>query len=268
MTRAVRYLLLVLIALPVIGSASVLGFGLIFESKAAKTRFLHDDCHKVWSHRGNTGRFPENSLEGYRDAVAAGAAGLELDIWFDEALGDFVVSHDRPYALFDGKPLRLSRVFAEFGPRTQYWLDFKNLETLAPGARGAALRRMDEITASSAVRTRVLIESPALPALAPFTQAGFFTSYWISFNENLGRLSFHREVARLRWAYLRGDFSALSMEYGIYSEALRRNFLGVPFLLFTVNDLATLDRLTGDPAVRIVLTDEPGFLRLDTACSP
>ena len=80
----------------------------LFRQAVAKSpAFPFSACQKVWGHRGLVGSGDENSLRSVGAAFAHGAVGVEIDVLYDAALDDFVVSHDRPYTLYDGKPLHL-----------------------------------------------------------------------------------------------------------------------------------------------------------------
>jgi len=48
----------------------------------------------IIAHRGASGEFPENSLLAFEQAISQGAEGIELDIQFHHASGEFVVLHD------------------------------------------------------------------------------------------------------------------------------------------------------------------------------
>jgi len=48
----------------------------------------------VIAHRGASGEFPENSLLAFEQAITQGADGIELDIQFHQASGEFLVLHD------------------------------------------------------------------------------------------------------------------------------------------------------------------------------
>ena len=48
---------------------------------------------KVFAHRGYSGKYPENTMEAFRGAFAAGADGIELDVQLSKD-GQLVIIHD------------------------------------------------------------------------------------------------------------------------------------------------------------------------------
>lgn len=49
----------------------------------------------IIAHRGASGEFPENSLLAFEQAINQNADGIELDIQFHQASGEFIILHDR-----------------------------------------------------------------------------------------------------------------------------------------------------------------------------
>jgi hypothetical protein len=90
---------------------------------------FYDGSSRVWIHRvEDRGADP---LAACRRAFDMGAAGVELDVRYDAALGEFVVSHDRPSRPGPsgaGRPLLLDEVFREVGGRGRFWVDIKDLQ--------------------------------------------------------------------------------------------------------------------------------------------
>lgn len=50
-------------------------------------------CSRFQSHRGDTRKYPANTLAAFEDAIAQGFSGVELDIWLSKD-GKAIVSHD------------------------------------------------------------------------------------------------------------------------------------------------------------------------------
>ena len=48
---------------------------------------------KVFAHRGYSGKYPENTMEAFHGAFAAGADGIELDVQLSKD-GQLVIIHD------------------------------------------------------------------------------------------------------------------------------------------------------------------------------
>lgn len=121
-----------LVTLGLLASLLALSDDLCRRAVATAPAFPFDACRKVWAHRGLAASGGENSLQSVQAAFDRGAAGVGIDILFDAALVEFVVSHARPYALFDGQPLRLETMLARHADRGFFWLDAKDLRRLSP----------------------------------------------------------------------------------------------------------------------------------------
>lgn len=71
-----------------------------------------------FAHRGGLADAPENTLEAFSKALAAGVTALESDVWLDAA-GEPVLHHGPPR----GQPLRLETLFRECGTSFDLSLD-------------------------------------------------------------------------------------------------------------------------------------------------
>lgn len=80
-----------------------------------------------FAHRGGMADAPENTLEAFSKALAAGATGLESDVWLD-AEGTPVLHHGPPH-LERETPLSLAGLFRECGTAFDLSLDMKGLGT-------------------------------------------------------------------------------------------------------------------------------------------
>jgi glycerophosphoryl diester phosphodiesterase len=76
-----------------------------------------------FAHRGGMADAPENSLEAFRTALAAGATGLESDVWLDPS-GVPVLHHGPPHKERE-VPLALADLFGECGTDFDLSLDMK-----------------------------------------------------------------------------------------------------------------------------------------------
>jgi glycerophosphoryl diester phosphodiesterase len=89
--------------------------------------------------------FEENSIESLSNAFQKGASGVELDVFYDQTLGKFVVSHDEPSDTKNGETLYLDTVFSSMGSRGFLGIDFKNLTASNTAASGTRLLELFEI---------------------------------------------------------------------------------------------------------------------------
>lgn len=222
-------------------------------------------CPEVWAHRGDSTVAPENSLAAVRDAFAAGAAGVELDVHFDVPAHVFRLSHDALPPTGSSALPGLDQVFALRGTRGHYWLDLKNLQPLSDSDVDRAIERLLELTAGSDLRDRILVESQAGWKLARFSAAGFQTSYWIQPDRELAQggdsvvwsgwkrfRAFTKWRAQLVW----GRHTGISLGHRDY-QAFGSMLPDRQVFTFTVNDGERMKELLADPRIQVVLTDNP-----------
>lgn len=220
---------------------------------------LDSGCFKVWAHRGYFNGYTQNSIASFTKAFDLGAKGTELDIFYDLITDDYIVSHDYPYNLKNGRILRLEEVFRTVGERGYFWLDFKNLRFLSRDNTEKAVARLHRLLAQFRLNEKVIVESSDPGNLSIVSKSGLYTSYWITPKEK-HPVAFWGQVYKYKIAYILGRFSAISMSYKLYGEKTGRVFSRVPVLLFTVNDKEILTALIKEENVRIVLTDKNHYL--------
>ncbi len=208
-----------------------------------------------WAHAGRVKPLQPNSIESVRAAFDRGAPGCEIDIHFDRRTRGFVVSHDFPYNLRNGRPLMLDDLFREVGDRGYFWLDFKNLGDLDGGDPGRAAERLQALLRRHSLLERSFVESSAQWQLGLLARKGILTCWRIDPQEGtlLGNLQAEYRIKH-RAAAL--NISALAIPRDVYDERIDAAFAGIPLLVFTVNDEADARRFMGYKNVCIVLTDE------------
>ena len=244
------------VTLALLGFISVKAIDYSFENKITKLNFDFDQTRKIWGHRGFWKNAEQNSIEAYKAAFALGAPGTELDVFFDVKLQDFIVSHDFPYNLKDGRMLTLKNVFSEFGSNYKFWLDYKNLGDISTSEQHNSLKRLLELSTKYDIKDNLIVESQNQEALSEFTKKGFTTSYWVTFNETSGRKRYWTELYKLKIGYVFDRFSTISMDYQIYSDQLKKALPNIPTLLFTVNNRSQISSYLKNNDVKIILSDE------------
>ncbi len=208
-----------------------------------------------WAHGGRVKPLQPNSIESVRAAFDRGAPGCEIDIYFDHPTRSFVVSHDFPYNLRNGRLLMLDELFREVGDRGYFWLDFKNLGDLDGGDPGRAARRLRALLRRHSLLERSFVESGAQWELGLLARKGILTCWRIdpqagTFLENL------EAEYRIKHRAAALNISALAIPEDVYDERVDAAFAGIPLLVFTVNDEADARRFMGYESVCIVLTDK------------
>ncbi len=218
----------------------------------------------VWDHRGLQldSTESENSLLSYDHAIAEGAKGIEMDIFYDDSLADFVISHDRPYQLqADSSVMMLSQVMAQYGQSIYYWLDLKNLSLQN---RNAVAQRMQHLLDSLSLAEQVYIESGESRAAYLLTRhSSLNLILWIQYNSKKSI------VASLKKLYYKmligmGDFSAVSRGYRYADEDFRAAFGDFPCYIFHIYSRAELDSTAAwVPGSSVLLVDSPFYTLLD-----
>lgn len=99
-----------------------------------------------FAHRGGMADAPENSLEAFTKALAAGANGLESDVWLDGA-GEPVLHHGPPHKE-RVRPLSLRQLFVECGTDFDLSLDVKGPGSGEPTVDATAERTLEVALAS------------------------------------------------------------------------------------------------------------------------
>jgi glycerophosphoryl diester phosphodiesterase len=97
-----------------------------------KTRFFDPPKPRLFAHRGDSGRFPENTLPAFRAAIDAGLAYLELDVWATRD-SHIIVHHDETVRRTCGVDRRVRD------------LTLSEAKYLDAGAKGVTIPTLDEV---------------------------------------------------------------------------------------------------------------------------
>src|SRR5271157_4176828 len=227
----------------------------------------------VLGHRGYRARFPENTLLGFREALRAGADGIECDLQ-KSADGRYVVIHDPGTERVTGAPLEVGRASLDdlrrldFGGGERIPLLEELLQSLPAGAyldlelKEETLRPADgpaiaRILDAHRTRERLMISSFDPDLLVPFRKRGFTVGFLVGEEAaRRGMFGFAKVVLGLRPHYLNLPAEIVPALGVKRAASVFRTlcFLGFSLLFWTVN--------TGPQAVffaphaRIVVTDE------------
>lgn len=250
-----------LVSLPILFAFVFLFINYKFFSHSVANSFYNGN-HKVWAHRGYYKKFPENSIESFSEAFHRGAQGVELDIFFDEGLQDFIVSHHIPYKLHENKLLTLEKVFSSVGNRGYFWVDFKRLDSVHN--IDIVVDKMEKLLRKFDLLEKVIIESPKGFLLRKFSQKGMHTSYWIQLPSIEGLILIKDFGYRAMIVF--SNFSAISMDYRDYSDYIRKSYSHLPIHLFTVNNKEEAAELIKNCGVKVVLSDEDYYYLTQESC--
>ncbi|MCJ7501423.1 hypothetical protein MUP29_14360 [bacterium] len=228
---------------------------------------FYDGCSKVWGHAGYFKDHGKNSLPGIRQAFDLGAKGVELDVHFDVESGRFIVSHNYPYKLKDGKLLLLEDVFRESGKRGYFWLDFKNLKRLRRKEARRSSRSLLDMLKTYDLEEKVIVESKSALNLSIFSKAGIHTSYWISVNREKDGFGTSLRVFSFKVMFLYGRFSAVSIDHRNYTPLVDETFSHLPVHIFTLNNEEEVLKYLYRKNVKVILSDE-NYYGLDGCSDP
>lgn len=177
-----------------------------------------DKHPRILGHRGYRARYPENTLLAFREALRAGADGVECDLQKTRD-GEFVVIHDpstgrtagpdrsvagsrleelRTLDFGRGEHISTLHELLEALPRDS-WLDLElKEETLTP----ADCAEIASILDSMIPRERLMISSFDARLLHPMKARGFRLGYLVGEDAGGGWLSFAWTLLRLRPRYV------------------------------------------------------------------
>ncbi len=220
-------------------------------------------CHKVWSSRGLVtdvaNRWENaNSIESIGLAIKSGAKGVEVDMFYDSKMNDYIVSHDRPYNLKNGKLLTLSELFEALNSDVYIWLDFKKLTRLDGKELEHAVERLTKITSGSGMNKRIYVESEHPIKLSAFHQAGFQTLLDTQpLPESYIGTEFVHNLYKI--VYYFSGHSAMGISFGslenpVFNSTSERVLKNIPLFIYHVpNNELLIRRLSKLPNVKAIL---------------
>lgn len=225
-----------------------------------------NSCNKVWATRGlvtdHENRLNNaNSIESVTLALQSGAIGVEIDVYFDLDIGDYVVSHDRPYNLKDGHILTLKELFQSVKYRGYYWLDFKKMTRLNETQMRQAVERLQDITIDTGLSSRVYVESEHPKNVAFFHRGGFHS---ILDTQPLPDSYIGTELIHnvYKIIFYFGNFSVMGIGYGelddpVFNSTSYRVLKDVPIFVYHVpNDEVLILNLAAQKNVRVILNSD------------
>ncbi len=229
---------------------------------------VYDDPHKIWSTTGlvvdATADRPAtvwNSIESIGLAFEHGARGVEVDVFYDVEMAEFIVSHDRPYNLKNGALLTLDQLLAAVGDGGQFWLDWKKLRHLDQRELQASLDELETLAARYELKDRLYVEGEAPLHLRAFQRAGFKTicdTHPLSDANPLTPLV----VGVYKLIYYFGDFTVFGLNSGpiedpIFGPETQKSLRHVPIFVYHVPmQEPWLEHLAHMPNLRVILPDD------------
>jgi hypothetical protein len=213
---------------------------------------FYNNKDKVWSHRGLSINFPENSIESVNAAYKNGYRGVEIDIRYDSHLNVFFLSHD---AIFDTKKLTtLDSLFSNINRSLYFWLDLKNLTN---GNNARILKRLNYLSQKYNNKNNFIIENRNASALNLLTKNGYYTSFWLKApaHKNPIRYLYNNITNKINlFLYSFNAVSCDSKYLNKYSLYIYRNCNIQTWKIYTLdkNDIKPLESIN---SVKIILFD-------------
>lgn len=245
-------ILLVSMLIPVI----ILIINYKFENLKIKQFYLGE--YKVWAHRGYHIDEQENSINSFNKAINKGAKGIELDLWYDNNIKDFVVSHDYPYKLINGKLLTFNELLNNIPNNVFIWLDFKNLSSMSRSDAEISGRHLREILINHNIKDKCIVESQNPINLSIFSNLGMFTCYGIYIIEATNYsnwFKYNKNLLKLKLSFIFGNISAVSLPFKQYNKNISKDLPNIPIYLYTVNDEEEIIKYINDNSVRVILSN-------------
>lgn len=131
-------------------------------------QFFDFPAKKLWKHRVNTAE----------DALIYGKvfSGLEIDIVYNEADGEFYCNHDTA-----ANPETLASLFEALAKNDSlyFWLDFKSANR-GDVSTEQSITDLNTLLTQFKVKNRCIVETFNGEFLIKLKEKGFFTSFWVS----------------------------------------------------------------------------------------
>lgn len=244
-----------------------------------KERYRDPGAVVVTAHRGFSGRYPENTLTAFREAVALGVDIVEFDVR-ETCDGQLVILHDATLdRTTDGIGPVAEKAWAELVDlKATYWSgSFRGGERLTQPAGDAGIPRLEETLALLAGRVGLNIQVKTQSETALRRIVDLYRQHGLEDSAFLMLDSFEAAALARAWypavrvcvGEARGDLDrhlAFGVDFlqpnrAVLTEAYLQRLLaaGVPFNVFYANESQDMADLL-DRGVRGILTDWPDRL--------
>jgi hypothetical protein len=221
-----------------------IGIDVVFKLKTTK----HVPPTGVWAHRGLHIDHPQNTLEAFSAAMKSGFEGVELDVFFNEDLNQFIVSHDVPLSNHLDTFLTLEEVFASFEDSLYYWLDLKNLNTKN---YPAVKENLERLSSKYPIKENLYIESANAIPLGKLAKAGFNTLYWVQYSREQPKRFLKLKLIKINFILF--PYSGVSCQHDYCTNDFIKLFNTKNLFIFTINSQEEYVRLK--PYMKVFLSD-------------
>ena len=211
---------------------------------------------RIWAHRGASAHKPENTLEAFEHARAAGADGIELDVRLDRD-GHVVVFHDKDLQRLCGQPGRIEDLSAD--ERKQLRVSGCAVPLLAEVFDVLGDLELNvEIKSNSPGRNGAVVEAAA----NVIRQSGHADQVLVSSFDPFSLLQFYRKLPDVALAFLFGADQTLPIRKGWLARAMGATVLHPEHTLCTPDNVKAW-HTSGRPINAWTVDDPEEMKRLD-----
>lgn len=236
----------------IIVAGLLLAAGVLLFFICAAWEDVGDYPHKIWLHRCNSIEKLHQKGEMYPN--------VEVDVVFRE--GELDVSHDLDTTF----NLNLEEYFRHYAENEgKMWLDVKNLHV---GNRDSLKEELDSLVGAYRMdKGRLIIESGEWSQLRCFTDAGYYTSYYVPYDkpQRLDREEEEECIEAIEDVAGSGCVRAVSFPYWWYDEISEGMDAPVDLLTWKHRSSQFLfllsgegKRMLGDKRLKVVLVKDKG----------
>lgn len=219
---------------------------LLFEQKKSKQTVTTE----YWSHRGrNNAGLPENSIAAFEHVLQYRLKGIEVDVFWDDASKQILVTHDTPQAS-QQYPL-LKDIVASFKDSTSYWIDFKNLTNENVKAVEEAV---SQLASTYSLNGKLYLESAHGTVLRKISSPNIRTLYWVQYGRSFPKRPF--KLLYIKSLIVFSKFYGYTSSYSLMDEDFRKQFGGLPLYIFHANAQQLKKEEAIPSSVKVQLVDE------------
>jgi hypothetical protein len=223
----------------------------LFEQKKSKKTIAAE----YWSHRGkNNAGLPENSIAAFEYVLQQGVTGIEVDVFWDEATKQMLVTHDTPQAVKQ-YPL-LKEIIGRFKDSASYWLDFKNLNSANVKQ---VQEQLSQLAAAYQVQDKIYIESSNGPVLRKINTSTIRTLYWVQYGRHFPKRPI--KLLYIKSLIVFSKFYGYTSSYSLMDDDFKKQFGGLPLYIFHATAQELGKEAAAPSSIKVQLVDEE-YLKL------
>jgi hypothetical protein len=205
---------------------------------------------QYWAHRAYSPFYPPNSVEGIEYNIDQGIKGVEIDVYYDDTLNTFIVSHDFPYTKIDGDLLLLDTVFTQVLEPIHYWLDLKNLNA---DNYHSVSEKLSSLAFTYHQNGNLWLESDRGYLLSKMDKKNFKKIYWPQYSREWYKRWL--KLLYIKTLVLISDFDAFDVVYFLLDEDYVSTFSAYPLFVSYLENSEAIKNTESIPNVQVLLID-------------